>query len=56
MIYLSLYQQFKVLDINTNVLCMISDFRNGPGSKTGKGSYMKKVVEMRMFREHLRNN
>lgn len=35
---------------------MISDFRNGPGSKTGNGRYMTKVVEMRMFREHLRNN
>ena len=41
-----LYQQFKVLDININGLCMILDFRNGPRSKNRKGKYLKKVVKI----------
>ena len=51
-----LYQQFKVLDININGLCMILDFRNGPRSKNRKGKYLKKVVKSKIFREYLRNN
>lgn len=35
---------------------MNPDFRNVPMSRSSEGNYMKKAVEMRIFREYFRNN